>query len=172
MEEAADRRAAMTERLRWASLVVLSTVCVVAAWTAVTGLLDARDLDRREDARAAAVEAAEKKVVDLTTLRAESGEQDLARLLEGTTPTFREEFEAQADSFVAALRQGKVDAEGKVTEAAVKQLGDDTASVLVAASGSVSNSEVQDAQPRYYRLLVNLVRDDDDWLVDRMEFVS
>lgn len=172
MEDTADRPHRLNALLRWASLVALIAVCVAAAWIGGKGYLDARDLKQTDESRSEVLAAAERKVVQLTTIGAKTSEDDIERLLEGTSTNFREEFAAQADSFVSSLRQGEVDASGEVVAAGVKQLGDDSATVLVAATGSVSNKEAAGVQPRYYRLLVRLVRDDGAWLVDGMEFVS
>jgi hypothetical protein len=44
--------------------------------------------------------------------------------------------------------------------------------VIVAAAGTVENSGTNAAEPRNYRLRVDLQKDGDRWLVSGLEFVA
>lgn len=155
-------------RLRDGLLVLLATVL---ATTAVLSALEVRADSAAHDGRAAAVHAAERQVVALLSVSARSSDADLARLTEGATSSFRDEIRAHADAFRAAIRKGAVEATGAVSSAGVVSWADDRARVLVAARGTVRNTSTKRAQPRAYRLQVDLRRVSGRWLVSGLEFV-
>ena len=56
--------------------------------------------------------------------------------------------------------------------AGVVKLADEQATVIVAAAGTVKNKSTKKAEPRNYRLQVDLQEVDERWLVSGLEFVS
>ncbi len=54
----------------------------------------------------------------------------------------------------------------------VGDLDADSATVLVAANSDVSNNRTgEEAQTRYFRLRLDLVREGDQWLTNNVQFV-
>lgn len=119
-----------------------------------------------------AVAAATAEVEGLIEVSAATSKKDLDKLLDGATAEFRTELEGQADRLRSALSKNKVTATGKVISTGVVKLEDGRATVIVAAAGTVKNDKTAEAEPRNYRLRVDLRQDHDRWLVSGLEFVA
>lgn len=130
---------------------------------------DARDRAADEKAATAAATAEVEGLIDIS---GSTSADDMAQLLDGATADFRSELEAQADRLQKALADNEVEATGDAVSAGVVKLAGDRATVIVAAVGSVKNKQTADAEPRNYRLRVDLLRSDDRWLVSGLEFVA
>ena len=143
-----------------------------AAYLGFDKLTVVRDADSRAATQAKVVEIASDKVLDLTRFSANTAERDTQRLLKGVTDEFRTNYQDQVKAFSSAVARERVTSTGTVASAGLKSLDDDTAEVLVAATGTVQNKKADEPQPRYYRLLVELKRVGDDWLVNGLEFVA
>lgn len=124
-----------------------------------------RDLEQRY------LQAARQSVLDLTTISASTVDDDVARVLERSTGTFRDQFGDRADDFVSVVQQADVQATGSITEAGIENADDHAASVLVAATSSVTNSSGAQEEPRIWRLRVTLDNAGESILVSDVEFV-
>jgi Mce-associated membrane protein len=165
-------RAAPAGATRWTTAAVALVVVIIAL--VVLGLLC---LSRVQDDNAAAsrdqqiLQDARQMVVNLTTLKQATAQQDIARLLQGATGQFRQQFGDASGSFQTVLHQAQVDSTGQVKEAAIESSDDQKASVLVAASATVKNTEAPQGQSRVYRMRVSMEHSGDSWLVSNVEFV-
>ncbi|WP_256986455.1 MULTISPECIES: hypothetical protein [unclassified Rhodococcus (in: high G+C Gram-positive bacteria)] len=128
-------------------------------------LVAAQDLQQRY------LQAARQSVLDLTTISASTVDDDVARVLERSTGTFRDQFGDRADDFVSVVQQADVQATGSITEAGIENADDHAASVLVAAKSSVTNSSGAQEEPRIWRLRVTLDNAGESILVSDVEFV-
>ncbi|WP_230591879.1 hypothetical protein [Rhodococcoides fascians] len=128
-------------------------------------LVAAQDLQQRY------LQAARQSVLDLTTISASTVDDDVARVLERSTGTFRDQFGERANDFVSVVQQADVQATGSITEAGIENADDRTASVLVAATSSVTNSSGAQEEPRVWRLRVTLDNAGESILVSDVEFV-
>lgn len=153
---------------RAATTVLVLALLALAGWRGLAWQ-DARD--RLSDEKAAAA-AASAEVEGLIDISGATSDADMARLLDGATADFRSELEAQADRLQKALAANRVEASGEAVSAGVVELDGDRATVIVAATGTVRNKSTRAAEPRNYRLKVELVRSDGDWLVSGLEFVA
>lgn len=151
-----------------ATTVLVLALLALAGWRGLAWQ-DARD--RLSDEKAAAA-AASAEVEGLIDISGATSDADMARLLDGATADFRSELEAQADRLQKALAANRVEASGEAVSAGVVELDGDRATVIVAATGTVRNKSTRAAEPRNYRLKVELVRSDGDWLVSGLEFVA
>jgi hypothetical protein len=133
---------------------------------------DVRENARDRSSGEAALKAARSEVLALTTLSATSSDADIARILRGATRSFRDQFEDQAKAFRSALVTSKVTSTGEIASAGLTRLKSDSAQVVVAATGTVSNKDTPQAKPRNYRLRVDLEKVGGRWLVSGMEFVA
>lgn len=155
-----------------AVLALTALLLVLAVGYGVRESRQLREDDARTDDRAAALRAASAEVEALITVSAGSSKADLQRLLDGATREFRKDLQAQAATFRSALRSGGVTATGEVTSAGVVKLDGDRARLLVAAQGTVANDRTDGAEPRQYRVRVDVERVGGRWLVSRLEFVA
>ena len=143
-----------------------------AAYLGFNKLTVIRDADSRTATQAQVVEIARDKVLDLTRFSAKTAERDTQRLLEGVTDEFRTNYQDQVKAFGSAVTRERVTSTGTIASAGLKSLDGNTAEVLVAATGTVQNKKANQPEPRYYRLLVELKRVGDNWLVNGLEFVA
>ena len=151
-----------------ATAVLVLALLAVGGWRALAWQ-DARDRIADEKAAAAAASAEVEGLIDISGATSDA---DMAKLLDGATADFRSELEAQADRLQKALSANKVEATGETVSTGVVRLDGDKATVIVAATGTVRNRSTKAAEPRNYRLEVDLVRSDGDWLVSGLEFVA
>lgn len=130
-----------------------------------------KDLRDTEDQRAAAMQAASRQVVLLTTVDDKTSSTDVDRLLQGATESFRAEFEKDSTAFFATLKEAKVVSKGSVEAVGLTQFDGNKAEVIVAATGTVTNKSTATPEKRVYRLQVKLEQVKGNWLVAGMRFV-
>lgn len=158
-------------RVSWQAGLLALVVLALLAVAGNRGLAWQDERQRATDEKDAAA-AATAEVEGLIEVSGATSEEDLDRLLAGATAGFRDELEAQADRLRKALSKNKVTATGEVVSTGVVKLEDGRATVIVAATGTVENNQTAKAEPRNYRLRVDLQQDDDRWLVSGLEFVA
>jgi len=165
------RVAAFRSRLswQWGAVAVVVVALLVAGGERALAWQDERD--RAADEKDAVAAAAE-EVEGLIDISGSTSEEDVEKLLDGATAGFRSELEAQAVRLRRTLSQNKVAATGEVVSTGLVKLEDGRATVIVAAVGTVKNKQTAEAEPRNYRLRVDLQQDDDRWLVSGLEFVA
>lgn len=154
------------------SLIGVAVLGVVALGASTALLLHQHQkLDAAQELEQRYLQAARQSVLDLTTISASTVDDDVARVLERSTGTFRDQFGDRADDFVSVVQQADVQATGSITEAGIENADDRTASVLVAATSSVTNSSGAQEEPRVWRLRVTLDNAGESILVSDVEFV-
>lgn len=167
--DARIRRFRLTRRRALvAGLAVLALVAVAAG---VLGYLRERAAQTAETDRQVAVQAARQEVITLTSIGKATAQDDLARLLDGATGSFKQQFTQQSDAFKQVLDQSGVESKGVIQEAGVLDSKDGAATVLVAATATVKNTQTPDGAARQYRMKVSLQKQDGKWLVCDLEFV-
>ena len=155
-------------------MVVGLAVALVALLVAI-GLVvtsqDAVDDDlttaQREVAEAARVEALAFLTVDHTDM-----DPLIDAVLAGATGDFAEQYESQRDTLTSEAIRTEATSTGEVVALGVGDLDDDSATVLVAANSTVTNTSTgSEGQVRYYRLRLDLVREGERWLTSNVQFV-
>lgn len=162
-------------RGRWVTgLALLLAVALVAA-----GFLvgrgwhqEAEDLRGLQDDRAEVTRTAEDAARLLVGLNGESGDATLAELRALATGAFAEQVDTLADTVAGVLEQGEVDSQGDVAALGVEQIDTGGATVLVAATSLVSNTQLPQGELRTFRMAVRLQIDDGTWKVSDVEFLT
>lgn len=149
----------------WAAVVALLAVAMALA-------VHDYSQSRVPDERAAAVAAAEKVALDMSTIGAGNAADRLRTLSEESTGGFREHLDHNATTFEDLLRQGQVSSRAQVSGTGVEHLDGDSASVLVAVAATVVNSGRPDGQLMNLRLHVQLERVGGRWLASAMDPVA
>lgn len=144
---------------------------VLAGWAIHTGL-QVRELRAEDHGRGDVVRAAEAEVIALISVNSKTTEADLEQLADGATGSFRSELEEQSKALRAALHGQQVTSTGGVASTGVVSWSPERARVIVAARGNVANKSAKGAQPRMYRLKVDLRNVEGRWLVSGLEFVA
>ncbi|MEV0709511.1 hypothetical protein [Nocardia aurea] len=153
--------------------VVTAAVALVVVALAASGFFVWNHHTASEEHRRTAEfsAAARQGVVALTTLDFNRAAEDVQRVLDNSTGSFREDFSSRADDFTNVIRQSQVATEGTVNGVAVESMTDDTAVVLVAATSRVTNSAGAEQEPRAWRLSVTVTRVDGQIKMSKVEFV-
>ncbi len=151
-------------------LAVVLVALLAALGLVVTSRGDVDDglsTAQREVAAAARAEA-----VAFLTVDHEDMDAVVDAVLAGATGDFAEQYAAQRDTLVSEAERTEATSTGEVVALGVGDLDDDSATVLVAANSTVTNSGTgAEGQVRYYRLRLDLVREDGRWLTSAVEFV-
>ena len=156
---------------RWlvAALAVLVLALLVTGAVLLPRWQDARaEEERRRDV----LRAATAEVVAFTTLDYRDIEPSVDRVLEGATGDFKDQFEASRSQLEQLSRDNESVSEGRVLEAGVVSMDEDSATVVVVADSQVTNKSTDEAQPRHYRLQLDLVLEDGRWLTSDLQFVG
>lgn len=162
----------MDARGRWlvgGLAVVLAGLLVAIALVVLSRGSDDDDLSdaQREVARAARAEA-----VAFLTVDHEDMDPLIDAVLAGATGDFAEQYAAQRATLMREAIRTEATSTGAVVALGVGDLDDDSATVLVAANSTVTNTSTgPDGQVRYYRLRLDLVREDGRWLTRAVRFV-
>ena len=115
--------------------------------------------------------AGRQSVVTLMSLDFNKAQEDVNRILDNSTGTFRDDFKNQAAIFAKEAQDSKVVAEVTVNFVAVESMTKDSATVLVSATSRVTNAAGAKQEPRSWRLSVNLQREGGRVKMAKVEFV-
>lgn len=152
-----------------AALGVLATCALIAA--TVFMVMQHRVAVHDEQQRAEFAAAGRQAVVTLMSLDFNNAQQNVDRIIDNSTGQFRDDFKNTAGDFVKIAKESKVVTDVSVNASAVDSMSGDSADVLVAATSRVTNSSGAKEQPRSWRLLVSLVREDGQIKMSKVEFV-
>jgi Mce-associated membrane protein len=165
-------------RSRGGSAVLVSSLIVLTALLALLVLLLLQGSGRngRDDARSGAAAAARAEALNLTTIRYNTADADLRRILDGATGKLRSQFAEQQPQFARSLgadrsrSRGNVLAVGVVNASASKG----TAQVVVAADATVTTAVNGNDQSvlKHYRMVMRLVKLHGRWLVSDVAFAG
>lgn len=146
-----------------------------AAAVVVFLVLHARAGSTEQARREHVVAVAQDAIIQLTTVDADSASADTEQLLALSTGEFHDRFAQRADSFAKAVEAADATSEGTVASAGIAHLDDAGATVLVAASQSVTTRDEDGSGTRSlsYRFRVTVVpgTDGDGARVSSVEFV-
>lgn len=103
----------------------------------------------------------------------ENLQQSIDAVRAGSTGTFREQYDASLDGLREIMQRNESVMTGEVIAAGVVAADRDDATVLVATTGTVANTETGgEEQQRNLRLQLVLVREDGRWLTSDLQFVG
>lgn len=128
--------------------------------------------DAVEDRREAIERAATQTALNLTSIDVEDYDEDIARVLDGATGTFRADLESRQEELEQSLRDNEVASEGDVIETAVLREDDETATALVVVDGTVRNTAAPEGRVNSYRMRLELELVDGQWKTSMLDFVA
>ena len=177
-EKPDDEPARNRRRLRiwlpsWKGVAAAVTVLVIAALLVGSGYMYwyHRQAQAEQQRRAEFAAAARQGVVTLMSLDYNKAKEDVQRIIDNSTGSFKTDFQNTADDFVKVAVDSKAVTQTNVTATAVESMTDDTATVIVAATSRVTNAAGAKQEPRAWRLSVNLARDGGQLKLAKVEFV-
>jgi Mce-associated membrane protein len=115
--------------------------------------------------------AARQSVTTLMSIDYRHAQQDVQRIIDNSTGSFKDDFQRQAPDLVNAAQQAHTVTEVTVNVAGVETATSDTATVLVSASTRVTNNSGSKPDPHAWRLAVDLKREGNQIKMTKVEFV-
>ncbi|KUI33673.1 Mce protein [Mycobacterium sp. IS-1590] len=155
-------------------LATIVGLLVVVALAALTGWLGYRAYESRQadDLRNLFLQVGRQGALNLTTISHEHAEQDVQRVLDSSTGTFYDDFQARAQPFVEVVKQAQSKSEGEIAEAGIESLNDDEAKVLVAVTVNTTNAGAPEQAPRSWRMRISVQKTgEDEAKISNVEFV-
>lgn len=148
--------------------LVVVVVIVVLALLAACGYLGYLVWQDRQhdDLRRSASEDASRLVVQLATYDHTDVGANLEAVTAEATPGFAERYREVSAGLTELLRSGEGTSTGTVSHAAVQNVDDNSAVVLVFLDQEITNVTVPEGRVDASRMVVGLTRDGDRWLLD------
>ncbi|MFE2995710.1 hypothetical protein ACFXG4_11930 [Nocardia sp. NPDC059246] len=168
-------------RLRriYVSLGRLGSVAAVVALVSALVLIGSGGLffyhqhraDALRDRRAEYVQVAKQAYLDMVTVKSDTADQDIDRLLSVAGGGLKDEYATNKDEYKKLFEQLKVQSSGKVISAAIERDDKDSAIVLLLAQQTVSNVASNGPMQKDYRFRVTVTRKGDSVTASSMELV-
>ncbi|KUI13841.1 Mce protein [Mycobacterium lehmannii] len=155
-------------------LATIVGLVVVVALAALAGWLGYRAYESRqaEDLRNLFLQVGRQGALNLTTISHEHAEQDVQRVLDSSTGTFYDDFQARAQPFIEVVKQAQSKSEGEIAEAGIESLNDNEAKVLVAVTVNTTNAGAPEQAPRSWRMRISVQKTgEDEAKISNVEFV-
>jgi Mce-associated membrane protein len=169
---ARGRRRWRVSRLLKVLGAIVAVACTAALITlSVLMVIDHRHQAADEQVRAEYAAAGRQSVVTLMSLDFNKAKDDVQRIIDNSTGSFKDDFKSQAEDFVKVAQDSKVITEVTVNAVAVESMTNDKAVVLVSATSRVTNAAGAKQEPRSWRLSVDLQRDGGQIKMSKVEFV-
>jgi hypothetical protein len=150
--------------------VLVMILLVVAAGDGWLGfkILEFRDDAARNDQ---VLYVARQEVTNFFTINSSDAGSSIDQIARLATGEFLQQLSAQRDAYSQAIRQGVISSTVVISDAGIRQVGADNASILVSAVGTVRSAASPQPAQRRHHLLVELVRCPHGWLVSRLGFL-
>jgi Mce-associated membrane protein len=160
----------MESAVRHAMLLGLA---VIVAFATLVGWLGFRvhHSHQVQAQRSLILQTARQGAANLTTIDWQRADADVARILDGATGQFHDDFSSRSGPFVDLVKKAKSITVGTVTEAGLESETADTAQVLVAVTVTTTNAGTAEQQPRAWRLRMFVQKAGDQAKVSNVEFV-
>jgi Mce-associated membrane protein len=172
--DSSDAPAAAKRRMSHVRLATIIGLVVVVALAGLCGWLGFRAYESRQTAnqRNLFLQVGRQGALNLTTIDFEHVDQDVQRVLDSSTGTFYDDFDARAQPFKEVVKQAKSKSAGTIAEAGVQSMSNDGADVLVAVTVKTSNAGAAEQEPRAWRMLISVQKVGDQAKVSNVRFVS
>jgi Mce-associated membrane protein len=167
------RRALQVRRAGGRTLVAALSMLVIGASASASGTMwwQHRQVEQTRQRSAEFEAAARQGAVLLMSLSFRSAKDDVQRLIDHTSGGLRKDFESTRGDLITAVQNSKVVTTASVKSAAVQSMSADNATVLVAATSTVTEEDGTAKEPHTWRLNMIIARDRDQLTVSRAEFM-
>lgn len=160
---------------RLAIVARIAGILLTTGALAVTGLMlwQHRKAADHRHLEAEYVAAARQGVVNLMSIDSTAAEETVQRLIDDSTGKFQANFKEGSDDLIKAMQDAKVVTKVTVNDVAVDEIDGDTAILIVAATSERRDAQAptEDKQPRVWRVVLTVVRDEGDIKMSDVEFV-
>lgn len=150
-----------------------AAIILICAFAAATGYMMWQDHDATERAQRTArfVAGARQGIINMTSLDFNRAKEDVQRVIDSSTGSFRDDFAQRAKDFTSVVEQSKVVTQGTVSSAALESMDEHSASVLVLATSKITNAAGAKDEPRIFRLRVTVTEDGGQYKMSKVDFV-
>ena len=161
-----------------AALLVVAVVRVTQADASVelprSGEVQLEESPETEQARYADIIASASKEADaFVNIRYDDAQASIDAVLAGATGAFRDQYAKSTDGVIKVLQDNESIMTGEVLWTGVVAQDPDSATVIVATSGTVQNKQTENKPvARYFRLQLQLVYEKGKWLTGDLQFVA
>ena len=165
----------MSSANRWWTMLVVVLLLAAALGGALSWRThgDRADAATRQERYGDVVAAADAEVTAFVNMRYDRASESVHAVAAGATGEFRDHYARSADEVIRVLRRHRSLMTGRVVWSGVTAVSPDRATVIVATTGTVSNTRTGGAtRPRDFRFEVALVRERGRWLTSDIEFVG
>ena len=155
-------------------LATIAGLVLVVVLAGLAGWLGYRAYESRqaEDLRNLFLQVGRQGALNLTTISHEHAEQDVQRVLDSSTGTFYDDFQARSQPFIEVVKQAQSKSEGTIAEAGIESITDTDATVLVAVTVNTTNAGAPEQQPRAWRMRITVEKTgEDEAKISNVEFV-
>lgn len=139
----------------------------------VKGVVELDQAPAPEQQRYADVLAsASKEATAFVNIRYDDAQASIDAVMAGATGAFRDQYAKSTDGVIQVLTDNKSIMTGEVLWTGVVAQDPDSATVIVATSGTVQNKQTGDKPvARFFRLQLQLVSEQGRWLTSDLQFV-
>jgi Mce-associated membrane protein len=116
--------------------------------------------------------AARQGVVTLMSIDPDHAMENIQRIIDETTSPLKNQLEASATYMVKNAQDAKVTTKATVKDVAVESMTDNSAVVLVVAHSDTTNPDKSKRPPVFWRLSVDINRDDGQLKISKVDFVQ
>ena len=118
------------------------------------------------------LDSASQEATAFVNIRYDDAQASIDAVMAGATGDFRAQYAKSTDGVIQVLTENKSVMSGKVLWTGVVAQDPDSATVIVATSGTVQNKQTGDKPvARFFRLQLQLVSEKGRWLTSDLQFV-
>ncbi|MCV7359711.1 hypothetical protein [Mycolicibacterium fluoranthenivorans] len=160
-------------RPKSATVLALAAILTGVALLAAGGYLlwGHRVAQREEHRRDEFTAAASQAVITLLSIDSAKAKDNVRQIIDNSTGQFRDDFQAEAEDFIKTAEASRAVTKATAQVAAVDSMTENSATVLVTAATTVSNSAGANQQPRNWRLSVDMVDEGQQIKLAKVEFI-
>ncbi len=173
VESGPARRRRRLPSLSLSAISKAAAIILICALGAATGYMMWQDHEGSERTQRAAnfVAGARQGIINMTSLDFNRAKEDVQRVIDSSTGSFRDDFAQRAKDFTSVVEQSKVVTQGTVSSAALESMDEHSASVLILATSKITNAAGAKDEPRVFRLRVTVTEDGGQYKMSKVDFV-
>ena len=119
------------------------------------------------------LESASKEATAFLNISYETAQESIDAVMAGATGEFRDQYSQATEALITLLTDNKSIRTGEVVWAGVVAQDPDSATVILATTGTVKNNQTGDSpKAENYRIQIQLVAEKDRWLTSDLQFVE
>ncbi|WP_330183661.1 hypothetical protein OHB26_08545 [Nocardia sp. NBC_01503] len=160
-------------RVGMAAAVVAVISALVLAGSGGVFFYHQHQANALHERRAEYIQVAKQTVINLSTMKDGTADQDIDRILSVVSGDLKAEYSQNRDLYKQIFQQIKVQSNGTVLAAAIEDEGPDLAHVLVLGQQTVTNAASNQPQLKDYRFRVTVTKDGNgNVTASKLEFVA